>query len=186
MICYVTEGKNTFKKNWITKNSRGKKGHEKVIKIYEEFIVSTTNTGLLECLAENDDGVLSSEMNKIVKFYHNFKKKCFRLDLIYKNLQNENYTILIFYRISNISWTRTQICSILFDRWHSRHFQIRHIRNLSCKSSLVQVPARMRGSHSSMLAGHTCSTDTGPLALVALKIRWREKKLKVKFKHSLK
>lgn len=96
MICYVTEGKNTFKKNWITKNSRGKKGHEKVIKIYEEFIVSTTNTGLLECLAENDDGVLSSEMNKIVKFYHNFKKKCFRLDLIYKNLQNENYTILIF------------------------------------------------------------------------------------------
>lgn len=103
MICYVTEGKNTLKKPRITKNSRGKKGHEKVIKIYEEFIVSTTNTGLLECLAENDDGVLSSEMNKIVKFYHNFKKKCFRLDLIYKNLQNENYTILIFYRISNIS-----------------------------------------------------------------------------------
>lgn len=99
MICYVTEGKNTLK-NRITKNSRGKKGHEKVIKIYEEFIVLTTNT---ECLAENDDGVLSSEMNKIVKFYHNFKKKCFRLDLICKNLQNENYTILIFYRISNIS-----------------------------------------------------------------------------------
>lgn len=102
MIFYVTGGKNTLK-NRITKNSRGKKGHEKVIKIYEEFIVSTTNTGLLECLAENDDGVLSSEMNKIVKFYHNFKKKCFRLDLIYKNLKNENYTILIFYRISNIS-----------------------------------------------------------------------------------
>lgn len=61
MICYVTEGKNTFKKPRITKNSRGKKGHEKVIKIYEEFIVSTTNTGL-ECLAENDDGVLSSNL----------------------------------------------------------------------------------------------------------------------------
>lgn len=91
MICYVTEGKNTLKKNpRITKNSRGKKGHEKVIKIYEEFIVSTTNTGLLECLAENDDGVLSSEMNKIVKFYHNFKKKCFRLDLICKNLYHFN------------------------------------------------------------------------------------------------
>lgn len=116
-------------------------------------------------------------MNKIVKFYHNFKKKCFRLDLIYKNLQNENYTILIFYRISNISWTRTQICSILFDRWHSRHFQIRHIRNLSCKSSLVQVPARMRGGHSSMSAGHTCSTDTGPLALVALKNTRKRKKI---------
>lgn len=112
---------------------------------------------------------------KWIKFY-NFKKKCFRLDLICKNLQNENYTILIFYRISNISWTRTQICSILFDRWHSRHFQIRHIRNLSCKSSLVQVPARMRGSHSSMLAGHTCSTDTGPLALVALKNTMKRKK----------
>lgn len=100
MICYVTEGKNTLKKPQNNKEFERKKGTRKVIKIYEEFIVLTTNT---ECLAENDDGVLSSEMNKIVKFYHNFKKKCFRLDLIYKNLQNENYTILIFYRISNIS-----------------------------------------------------------------------------------
>lgn len=100
MICYVTEGKNTLKKTELQRIREEKKGHEKVIKIYEEFIVLTTNT---ECLAENDDGVLSSEMNKIVKFYHNFKKKCFRLDLICKNLQNENYTILIFYRISNIS-----------------------------------------------------------------------------------
>lgn len=45
----------------------------------------------------------------------------------------------------------------------------------------------MRGGHSSMSAGHTCSTDTGPLALVALKKYDEEKKkLKVKFKHSLK
>lgn len=62
---------------------RGKKGYEKVIKIYEEFIVLIIN---IECLVENDDGVLLFEMNKIVKFYYNFKKKCFCLDLIYKNL----------------------------------------------------------------------------------------------------
>lgn len=65
---------------------RGKKGYEKVIKIYEEFIVLIINKGLLECLVENDDGVLLFEMNKIVKFYYNFKKKCFCLDLICKNL----------------------------------------------------------------------------------------------------
>lgn len=51
---------------------RGKKGYEKVIKIYEEFIVLIINIGLLECLVENDDGVLLFEMNKIVKFYYNF------------------------------------------------------------------------------------------------------------------
>lgn len=74
MICYVTEGKNTLKKTRITKNSRGKKGHEKVIKIYEEFIVLTTNT---ECLAENDDGVLSSEMNKLSNFTTILKRNVF-------------------------------------------------------------------------------------------------------------
>lgn len=83
MICYVMEGKNILKKNRIIKNLRGKKGYEKVIKIYEEFIVLIIN---IECLVENDDGVLLFEMNKIVKFYYNFKKKCFCLDLIYKNL----------------------------------------------------------------------------------------------------
>lgn len=85
MICYVMEGKNIFKKFRIIKNLRGKKGYEKVIKIYEEFIVLIINIGL-ECLVENDDGVLLFEMNKIVKFYYNFKKKCFCLDLICKNL----------------------------------------------------------------------------------------------------
>lgn len=86
MICYVMEGKNILKKFRIIKNLRGKKGYEKVIKIYEEFIVLIINIGLLECLVENDDGVLLFEMNKIVKFYYNFKKKCFCLDLICKNL----------------------------------------------------------------------------------------------------
>lgn len=34
----------------------------------------------------------------------------------------------------------------------------------------------MREGHSSMSAGHTCSTDTGPLALVALKNTRKRKK----------
>lgn len=35
----------------------------------------------------------------------------------------------------------------------------------------------MREGHSSMSAGHTCSTDTGPLALVALKNTMKRKKI---------
>lgn len=46
--------------------------------MYEYFIVSKTNTGLLEWLAKNDDAVLSSEMNKIVKFITQiFKRNAF-------------------------------------------------------------------------------------------------------------
>lgn len=62
----------------------------------------------------------------------------------------------------------------MFDRWHSRHVQIRHIRNLSCKNSLVQI--RMRGwGHSCSTQAHTrTGTDTGPPALEALEIQGKK------------
>lgn len=67
--------RNIKKKTKTTKNSGEKKRHKKLIKMYEYFIVSKTNTGLLEWLAKNDDGVLSSEMNKIVKFITTILKR---------------------------------------------------------------------------------------------------------------
>lgn len=64
-----------IKKKQNDKEFRRKKRHKKLIKMYEYFIVSKTNTGLLEWLAKNDDGVLSSEMNKIVKFITTILKR---------------------------------------------------------------------------------------------------------------